>query len=159
MAQMRTKYPDEAQLMLLAFDLLHQDGVDLRGLPLSGRKRDLNRLCRKSRVPFLKHVQTFPDGAVLLEHCNNFGFEGVVSKRLSSRYVSGPSRHWTKSKCLKARRNPATAQRGSRRHGNCEEARGRACECVSGPDMMTRNVDVSLQWPCSGRIQCAKGCE
>ena len=31
-------------------------------------------------MPFLKHVQTFPDGAVLLEHCNNFGFGGVVSK-------------------------------------------------------------------------------
>jgi ATP dependent DNA ligase domain len=48
MAQMRTGHPDERQLMFLAFDLLHQDGVDLRGLPLSERKRDLNRLCRKA---------------------------------------------------------------------------------------------------------------
>ena len=51
MAQMRTSHPDESQLMLLAFDLLHQDGVDLRGLPPSERKRDLDRLCRKSRSP------------------------------------------------------------------------------------------------------------
>jgi hypothetical protein len=33
MAQMRTSHPDETQLMFLAFDLLHQDGVDLRALP------------------------------------------------------------------------------------------------------------------------------
>jgi len=44
MAQMCMSEPDEAQLMFLAFDLLHQDGVDLRGLPLSERKRDLDRL-------------------------------------------------------------------------------------------------------------------
>ena len=27
------------------------------------------------------------------------GFEGVVSKRLGARYVSGPSRSWEKTKC------------------------------------------------------------
>ena len=54
MHQMRTSHPDESQLMFLAFDLLHQDGVDLRGLPLSERKRDLTRLCRQSRTPFVK---------------------------------------------------------------------------------------------------------
>ena len=60
MAQMRTSSPDESQLMFLVFDLLHQDGVDLRGLPLSERKRDLSRLCRKSRVPFLKRGANLP---------------------------------------------------------------------------------------------------
>ena len=30
MARMRTSSPDESQLMFMAFDLLHQDGVDLR---------------------------------------------------------------------------------------------------------------------------------
>ena len=99
MAQMRTSHPDESQLMLLVFDLLHQDGVDLRGLPLSERKRDLHRLCVKSRVPFLKEVQTFPNGPLLFDHCNKFGFEGVVSKRLASHYSSGPSRNWVKTKC------------------------------------------------------------
>jgi len=78
----------KSQLIFLAFDLLHQDGVDLRGLSLSERKRDLHRFCAKSRVPFLKQVETLPNGALLLEHCNKFDFEGVVSKRLSSRYMS-----------------------------------------------------------------------
>jgi ATP dependent DNA ligase domain len=99
LAQMRTDHPDESQLMFMAFDLLHQDGVDLLGLPLSERKKDLHRLCAKSKAPFLKEVQTFPSGELLFEHCNKFGFEGVVSKRSSSRYMSGPSRLWTKSKC------------------------------------------------------------
>ena len=94
MAQMRTSHPDESQLMFMAFDLLHQDGVDLRALPLSDRKRDLRRLCRKSRVPFMREVQTFPNGRLLFDHCNKFGFEGVVSKRLASRYSGGPSRNW-----------------------------------------------------------------
>ena len=39
MPEMRTGHPDESQLMFLAFDLLHQDGVDLRGLPLSSARR------------------------------------------------------------------------------------------------------------------------
>jgi bifunctional non-homologous end joining protein LigD len=99
MAQMRTSHPDESELIFLAFDLLHQDGVDLRGLPLSERKRDLDRLCRRSKVPCMRRVETFPNGEVLFDHCNKFGFEGVVSKRLASRYSSGSSRNWVKVKC------------------------------------------------------------
>jgi bifunctional non-homologous end joining protein LigD len=99
MREMRTNHPDEAQMVFLVFDLLWQDGVDLRSLPRSERKRDLHRLCARSRVPFMKEVQTFPNGELLFEHCNKFGFEGVVSKRLSSRYMSGPSRNWVKTKC------------------------------------------------------------
>jgi ATP dependent DNA ligase domain len=70
MAQMRTSHPDESQLMFLVFDLLHQYGVELCGLPFSERKRDLNRRCRKSKAPFLKQVQNFPNGAVLFDHCS-----------------------------------------------------------------------------------------
>jgi hypothetical protein len=66
---------------------------------LSEHKRDLRRLCRKSRVPFMREVQTFPNGPLLFDHCNMFGFEGVVSERLASRYSGGPSRNWVKTKC------------------------------------------------------------
>jgi len=44
-------------------------------------------------------VETFPDGEVLFDYCNKFGFVGVVSKRLASRYSGGPSRNWVKTKC------------------------------------------------------------
>jgi bifunctional non-homologous end joining protein LigD len=96
---MRTRWPDEDQMMFFVFDLLYQDGVDLRHLPLSERKRDLDRLCRRSRLPSMKQVQTFPDGDVLFEHCAKFGFEGVVAKRVDRPYYSGPSKTWTKTKC------------------------------------------------------------
>ena len=110
MHQMRTRWPDESQLVFLAFDLLHQDGVDLRSLSLTERNRDLTRLCRGSHIPFLKQVETFPDGEVLFDHCNKFGFEGVVSKRRTSGYASGSSRHWVKTKCPDWKRD--NAERG-----------------------------------------------
>src|SRR5262245_18365211 len=111
MVEMRTRWPDESVLMFYVFDILHQDCVDLRNLSLTQRKRDLARLCRGARIPFMRQVETFPDGALLLEHCNNFGFEGLVSKRLSSHYVSGPSRNWTKSKCPNWKRDNAESHR------------------------------------------------
>jgi len=49
MCTMRTRWPDETALMFFAFDVLHQDGVDLRHLPLSERKRDLERLSRRAQ--------------------------------------------------------------------------------------------------------------
>jgi len=42
MAQMQTSSPDESQLMFLAFDLLHQDGVDLEACRWSS-KRGISR--------------------------------------------------------------------------------------------------------------------
>jgi bifunctional non-homologous end joining protein LigD len=60
MREMRTKHPDESQLVFLAFDLLFERGIDLRGLPLTDRKRDLHRLCSKSKVPFLQPSRMAP---------------------------------------------------------------------------------------------------
>ena len=59
----------------------------------------MQRLCARSGIPFLKEIKTFPDGRLLLEHCDKFGFEGVVSKHLASRYSSGQNRNWLKVKC------------------------------------------------------------
>src|SRR5262249_51732160 len=60
MREMRTRWPDETSSAFFAFDLLHQDGVDLRHLPLSERKRDLDRLCGRSKVPVMRMIQHFP---------------------------------------------------------------------------------------------------
>jgi hypothetical protein len=96
MREMRTSKPDESALVFMAFDLLLERDVDLRGLPLSVRLRDLERLLRKSRVPCVKLVESFP---VLLQHCEQMKVEGTVSKRLDRPYVSGESRGWQKTKC------------------------------------------------------------
>jgi bifunctional non-homologous end joining protein LigD len=37
-------------------------------------------------------------GDVVFRHACQLGFEGLVSKRLGSPYVSGRSRHWIKNK-------------------------------------------------------------
>ena len=37
----------------------------------------------------MHEINTFPDGQVLFAHCNFFGFEGVVSKRVAARYDQG----------------------------------------------------------------------
>lgn len=97
--EMRTRWPDETAMIYFAFDLLQQDGVDLRPLPLTERRCDLERLCGRSRLPLMKMTQTFPDGAILFEHCARYGFEGVVSKRLDRPYVSSLTKAWTKTKC------------------------------------------------------------
>jgi hypothetical protein len=54
---------------------------------------------RLAPAQFMREVQTFPTGTLLFDHCSKFGFEGVVSKRLASRYSSGPSRNRVKTKC------------------------------------------------------------
>ena len=78
MHRMRTRWPEEGLLVFQAFDFLHQNGVGLRSLSLTERKRDLNRLCRQSRTPFPKQVETFPDGWLCSTHSIKFGFEGVT---------------------------------------------------------------------------------
>jgi len=94
MSEMRRCWPDESRLIFLAFDLLHQDGADLRSETLSQRKRAVDRLYRGSRAPFFHQVEVFKDGEILFDYCNRFGFEGVASKRRKSGYASGASRWW-----------------------------------------------------------------
>ena len=78
MAELRKRWPDESQLMFLVFDLLNQDGVELRGLRCSNANATCIVFASKSRVPFMREVQTFPNGTLLFDHCSKFGFEGVV---------------------------------------------------------------------------------
>src|SRR5262245_3060003 len=100
-AEMRQRRPDTSQMAYFAFDLLSERDVDLRSLPLSARQRDLTRLCNKARkaVPCLFLVESFPEGEPLLEWCEQYQFEGIVSKRLSSRYSSGTCRDSQQTKC------------------------------------------------------------
>src|SRR5262245_58889230 len=85
----------------VAFDLPFDREVDLRGLPLSKRQRDLARLCDSARkaVSCLFLIETFPEGAPLLAWYEHYQLEGIVSKPSSSRYSSGACRDWVKTKC------------------------------------------------------------
>lgn len=78
----------------MVFDLLRLDGEDLTGRPLSERRELLEGLGLSGswQVP-----ESYDDGAMLLEATRQQGLEGVVSKRLSSRYTfDARSPHWVK---------------------------------------------------------------
>jgi bifunctional non-homologous end joining protein LigD len=83
---------------LCAFDLIELSGRDLRREPLELRKAKLAQLLRKP-LPGLVLNGTFDEPAdVVFKHACALGCEGIVSKRLGSRYRSGPSRDWLKFK-------------------------------------------------------------
>jgi bifunctional non-homologous end joining protein LigD len=86
------------EAMLYAFDLLELDGEDLRGLPLGDRKKRLARLLGKRRIGIVLSEHTDEDGALIFRQACKLGLEGIVSKRLSAPYRSGPSRDWVKIK-------------------------------------------------------------
>jgi bifunctional non-homologous end joining protein LigD len=87
-----------SEAMLYAFDLLELDGEDLRALPLGDRKKRLARLLARRRVGIVLSAHTAEDGATIFQHACKMGLEGIVSKRLSAPYRSGPSRDWIKVK-------------------------------------------------------------
>jgi bifunctional non-homologous end joining protein LigD len=80
---------------LLVFDLLSVDGHDVKGEPLAMRRKLLEALDVNG-----EHWQTpttYDDGTALLDVVTKRGLEGVVSKKLSSRYEPGRrSRDWLK---------------------------------------------------------------
>jgi bifunctional non-homologous end joining protein LigD len=85
-----------------AFDLLMHDGDDLRRQPLRERKLALSKLLIRSRdgIQYVEHIEGH--GGKLFEAVCDLGLEGIVSKRLTSVYRSGPSRTWIKVKNPKA---------------------------------------------------------
>jgi bifunctional non-homologous end joining protein LigD len=50
----------------------------------------------RSPIQFSDHVEG--DGARFFKAAADLGLEGIVSKRAASRYYSGPSRSWVKTK-------------------------------------------------------------
>ena len=65
-------------LCVWAFDLLYLNRRDLRALPLHERKRQLERVVKRSRVDWLQLSETFADGARLLAEAERIGLEGVA---------------------------------------------------------------------------------
>ena len=85
------------QLAYEVFDLLEADGEPVIGLPLSERRARLEKLL--ARNPVVQLSGSFVDGDALFEAAQEQGLEGVVAKRVSSRYVEGGrGRDWLKIK-------------------------------------------------------------
>ncbi len=94
---------DTTGLMFFAFDLLYEKGNDLRQRPLRQRKARLQKLLEQrsrtgpSRIRYVEHLAAAGD--TVLEAACRMSLEGIISKRLDSRYRSGRNGEWTKSKC------------------------------------------------------------
>jgi bifunctional non-homologous end joining protein LigD len=82
---------------LYAFDLLELDGEDLRGAPIEQRKQALTRLLRKDRAGLLISQPIDVPADIAFRHVCELGLEGIVSKKLGSRYESGRSSLWLKT--------------------------------------------------------------
>ena len=94
-----------AAVEMIAFDILALDGDDLRDLPLSMRKTNLQRLlARRPEGIFVSDYEQGEIGPDLFRKVCEFGFEGLVSKRSDRPYRGGRCPHWIK---VKNRSHPA----------------------------------------------------
>ena len=97
------KHDDEVQFC--AFDILVLDGDDLRKLPLTMRKTNLDRLlARRPEGIFINPLEHGEIGPDLFRAACRMGLEGLVSKRRDRPYQAGRSRDWVK---VKNRKHPA----------------------------------------------------
>jgi bifunctional non-homologous end joining protein LigD len=94
----------------VAFDVLRDGGEDLRRLPLTARRARLERIYGNTgRETFRLSQFAAGDGRALERAAFARGGEGLIAKRLDSRYVSGRrSSDWTKLK-LVARQDAVVA--------------------------------------------------
>ncbi len=98
------------------FDLLHLDGFDTTGLPLSYRKRLLRRALSFAG-PLRFTVHRVGVGEQMYEQACRRGDEGVIAKRANAGYAAGRSPNWLKFKCVRDQEfvvGGYTAPRGSR---------------------------------------------
>jgi bifunctional non-homologous end joining protein LigD len=75
---------------------------DVRFEPLEARRKRLARLLSRSNTVMRDGIQLNEaitgDGATIFRHACGMDLEGIVSKRIGSRYVSGRTRAWLKTK-------------------------------------------------------------
>jgi ATP-dependent DNA ligase len=93
------------EVQLCAFDVLAMDGDDLRDLPLSMRKANLQRLlARRPDGILLSDFEQGEIGPDLFRAACQMGLEGMVSKHRDRPYRGGRQKHWIK---VKNRKHPA----------------------------------------------------
>jgi ATP-dependent DNA ligase len=86
----------DPKLTYYAFDLLWLDGEDIRNLPLLERKKRLRSLLsgRNTKIAYAPHARGRSSGRKLFDEAAAYGFSGIISKRIDSRYTEGKSVHW-----------------------------------------------------------------
>jgi bifunctional non-homologous end joining protein LigD len=90
----------EGEPTFALFDCIYRDGRDLRKAPLSERRAALEQSVKRSSNLILS-ARLDADGIQAFEIAKKKGFEGLIAKDLSSKYVSGRSALWLKVKVRK----------------------------------------------------------
>jgi bifunctional non-homologous end joining protein LigD len=89
---------NDKDVFLYAFDLIELNGDDLRRNPLIVRKTTLASALARAAPGLRLNEHLEADGLDVFHHACKLGLEGIVSKRKDSRYKSGRSPDWIKSK-------------------------------------------------------------
>src|SRR5579871_2870700 len=91
----------EAKLLYCAFDLMFENGEDLRKQPLLERKKRLIAILPRDKlIAFSRHRKA--NGTKFFAEAERKGLEGIMAKRADSAYVSGSrSSDWLKIKTAK----------------------------------------------------------
>jgi bifunctional non-homologous end joining protein LigD len=89
----------QATACMYCFDLLWLEAQDVRGLELIARRRMLQKALKKAgpALRFSEHLDG-EHGEAMFRHACALGLEGIVSKKLMSRYKSGACKSWLKVK-------------------------------------------------------------
>jgi bifunctional non-homologous end joining protein LigD len=80
------------------FDCLFRNGEDLRREPLSARRAAMEKAIGSSKLLLLPSRRLAPNGLKAFVIAKRRGYEGLVAKDLSSRYVEARSSLWLKVK-------------------------------------------------------------
>jgi bifunctional non-homologous end joining protein LigD len=92
----------QAEAILVAYDIMELDGEDMRPEPLEECRKRLTKLLSRSNKAMRDGIELSEaltgDGAAIFRHACGLGLEGIVSKRIGSRYVSGRTSAWLKTK-------------------------------------------------------------
>ena len=88
------------KVVYFVFDLPFCDGQDLRDEPLDARRERLQKLVAGAGSDRIRFSEAFEAPAQdLVDSACRIGFEGVIGKRRTSRYVSQRTTDWIKLKC------------------------------------------------------------
>ncbi len=89
------------EIIYYAFDLLYLNDQDLRNEMLLTRKTTLASILPMSdsvRVRYTEHM--IGEGEAMFHEMENRQLEGMVAKKIDSRYVSGRTKDWLKIKTV-----------------------------------------------------------
>ncbi|MER9657431.1 DNA ligase [Mesorhizobium sp. M0152] len=91
---------EPSRLVFVAVDILHLDGRNLTSLPLLQRKQALWRLVEHGlgKIQYSEHFEG--SAPAIFRAIEKVGIESIISKRADSRYRSGPSTTWLKTRYL-----------------------------------------------------------